>query len=81
MMFRAFSDASDDFLWAWGIVPPDFGKSREEQTTELLEEMERTLESHGMSFCGLATLVAHEGASRWICDDSAGRGLPSRMAF
>ena len=84
MMFRAFSDASADFLWVWGIVPPDLGKSREEQTTELLEEMERTLESHGMSFANVVrTWFYNDDINGWYATFNAARTrfFESRKVF
>ena len=64
MMIRCFEDATASFVWAWGIVPPDFAAipDRAGQTTAVFGEIERLLAEHGMTFANVVR-------TWFYCDD------------
>ena len=74
MRARVFSDATADFVWAWGILPPRLDRSRAEQTTELFEEMERTLALYGMTFANVVrTWFYNDDINGWYAEFNAAR--------
>ena len=61
-MIRTFEDSSAEFVWAWGLVPPDLTLARGSQTTALFHEIERVLAEHGMTFANVVR-------TWFYCDD------------
>jgi len=84
MILKCFEDADADFVWAWGIVPPDLTKSRGAQTTELFEKMERMLVEHGMTFANVVrTWFYNDNINDWYAEFNAARTrfFESRKVF
>jgi len=74
MMTRCFEDADASFVWAWGIAPPDLGKPRGEQVTELFGEIERVLGEHGMTFANVVrTWFYNDDINDWYAEFNAAR--------
>ena len=73
-MIRKFEDSSAEFVWAWGIQPPDLTKSRGEQTRELFEKMESLLAEHGMTFANVVrTWFYTDNINDWYAEFNAAR--------
>jgi len=73
-MTRRFEDDSAEFLWVWGMTPPDLGKSRGEQTGELFEKIERTLAAYGMTFANVVrTWFYNDRINDWYAEFNAVR--------
>ena len=74
MMVRCFEDETAEFVWAWGLVPPDVTKGRGEQTTALFEEIERLLATRGMTFANVVrTWFYNDGINDWYAEFNAAR--------
>ena len=74
MQTRTFGDATADYVWVWGIVPPHLDRSRGEQTTELFEEMERVLAAHGLTFANVVrTWFYNDDINGWYAEFNAAR--------
>ena len=74
MQTRTFGDATADYVWVWGIVPPHLDRSRGEQTTELFEEMERILAAHGLTFANVVrTWFYNDDINGWYAEFNAAR--------
>ena len=83
-MIRHFSDESADFIWAWGITPPDLSKPRGEQAYEIFEKMERMLAEDGMSFANIVrTWFYNDNINDWYAEFNAARTrfFESRRVF
>ena len=73
-MIRCFEDDSAEFVWAWGIQPPDTQKSRGEQTYELFLRMEKMLAAHGMTFTNVVrTWFYNDNINDWYAEFNAAR--------
>ena len=84
MMIRHFSDDSAEFVWAWGLVPPDPSKPRGVQTTELFETMEKLLAGYGMTFANVVrTWFYNDRINDWYAEFNAARSrfFESRNVF
>ena len=74
MMMRCFEDATAAFVWAWGILPPDLGKSRGEQAYEIFGEIERRLAQQGMTFANvIRTWFYNDDINGWYAEFNAAR--------
>ena len=74
MIVRTFSDASADFVWAWGIPPPDVTRPRGEQTTAVFERIERVLKERGMTFANVVrTWFYNDRINDWYAEFNAAR--------
>ena len=83
-MIRHFSDESADFIWAWGITPPDLSKPRGEQAYEIFEKMERMLAEDGMTFANIVrTWFYNDNINDWYAEFNAARTrfFESRRVF
>ena len=83
-MIRHFSDESADFIWAWGITPPDLSKPRGEQAYEIFEKMERMLAEDGMTFANVVrTWFYNDRINDWYAEFNAARTrfFESRRVF
>ena len=73
-MTRYFEDDSAEFVWAWGIKPPDLGKPRGEQAYALFEEIERMLAERGMTFANVVrTWFYNDNINDWYAEFNAAR--------
>jgi len=73
-MLRKFEDASAEYVWAWGIIPPDVSKARRDQARETLESMERLLATHGMTFAHVVrTWFYNDDINDWYAEFNAAR--------
>ena len=84
MKLRRFGDATADFVWCWGIVPPDAGVAREVQTRGIFEEMERVLAHEGMTFANVVrTWFYNDDINGWYAAFNAERTrfFESRRVF
>jgi len=84
MMMRCFEDETAEFVWAWGIVPPDRTKSRGEQAYEIFEEIERTLADRGLTFAHVVrTWFYNDDINGWYAEFNAARTrfFESRKVF
>jgi len=83
-MIRHFEDDSAEFLWAWGVTPPDRTKPRGEQTRELFEKIERMLGERGMTFANVVrTWFYNDRINDWYAEFNAARTefFESRRVF
>ena len=83
-MIRRFSDNSADFVWAWGITPPDLSKPRGVQASEIFEEIERMLSAEGMTFANVVrTWFYNDRINDWYAEFNAARTrfFESRKVF
>ena len=73
-MIRHFSDESADFVWAWGITPPDLSKPRGVQAYEIFERMEQMLAAEGMTFANVVrTWLYIDRVCEWYGEFNAAR--------
>ena len=83
-MIRYFEDDSAEFIWAWGVTPPDLGKSRGEQAYEIFEKIERILAGRGMTFANVVrTWFYNDDINDWYAEFNAARTrfFESRKVF
>ena len=84
MMMRFFEDETAEFVWAWGITPPDLGKSRGEQAYEIFGEIERLLAEREMTFANVVrTWFYNDDINGWYAKFNAARTrfFESRKVF
>ena len=83
-MIRHFEDDSAEFVWAWGITPPDLGKPRGVQASEIFERLEQLLADHGMTFANVVrTWFYNDRINDWYAEFNAARTrfFESRRVF
>ena len=84
MMTRFFEDETAEFVWAWGITPPDLGKSRGEQAYEIFGEIERLLAEREMTFANVVrTWFYNDDINGWYAEFNSARTrfFESRRVF
>jgi len=84
MAIRKFEDSSAEFVWAWGVTPPDLTKPRGEQTRELFERIEGMLAERGMTFANVVrTWFYNDRINDWYAEFNAARTrfFESRKVF
>jgi len=83
-MIRHFEDDSAEFVWVWGLTPPDLTKPRGEQAGELFESIEKTLADCGMTFANVVrTWFYNDRINDWYAEFNAARTrfFESRKVF
>ncbi len=83
-MIRQFEDETAEFVWCWGITPPDLTKPRGDQAYEIFEKIERMLADHGMTFANVVrTWFYNDRINDWYAEFNAARTrfFESRKVF
>lgn len=83
-MTRYFEDESAEFVWAWGVQPPDLTKPRGVQAHEIFEQIERLLAEYGMTFANVVrTWFYNDRINDWYAEFNAARTrfFESRKVF